>query len=232
MLFMDVDTLSRIQFALTAGFHFIFPPITIGFAVFIVIVEALWLKTKDPLYRKGAEFFLKLFGMLFAIGVATGIVMVFQFGTNWPVYSNFVGDVFGSPLAIEAVFAFFMESSFLGIALWGWNRVGKTAHFISTVMVCIGAHLSAVWIIAANSFMQTPAGFVLQTMRTAPDGTTFWETLPPGTVPNAADLATTKATIVDFWDMALNPSTIDRLTHTLSASWLSGAFLALGLCGK
>ncbi len=228
---MDAELLSRIQFALTAGFHFIFPPITIGFGLFIVLIEGLWLKTGDTRYRRAAEFFLKLFGLLFAIGVATGIVMVFQFGTNWPVYSNFVGDVFGSPLAIEATFAFFMESSFLGIALWGWNRVGKKTHFFSTVMVCVGAHLSAVWIIAANSFMQTPAGFELQKLAVGANGARVWETLPHGTVPAVADIASTKAAITNFWEMALNPSTLDRLTHTLAASWLCGAFLALGICG-
>ena len=140
---MDVETLSRIQFALTAGFHFLFPPISIGFAVFIVIIEALWLKTGDIKYQNAAKFFLKLFGMIFAVGVVTGIVMVFQFGTNWPIYSGFVGDVFGSPLAIEAVFAFFMESTFLGIALFGWNRIGQKAHFFATFMVMVGSHLSA-----------------------------------------------------------------------------------------
>lgn len=122
---MDVEILSRLQFALTACFHFLFPPISIGFALYIVMVEAMWLKTGDEKYLSAAKFFLKLFGMIFAVGVVTGIVMVFQFGTNWPVYSTFVGDVFGSPLAIEAVFAFFMESTFLAVALWGWDRVGK-----------------------------------------------------------------------------------------------------------
>ena len=156
---MDVEILSRLQFALTACFHFLFPPISIGFALYIVMVEAMWLKTGDEKYLSAAKFFLKLFGMIFAVGVVTGIVMVFQFGTNWPVYSTFVGDVFGSPLAIEAVFAFFMESTFLAVALWGWDRVGKKAHFFSTAMVCVGSHLSAIWILIANSFMQTPAGF-------------------------------------------------------------------------
>ena len=148
---MDVETLSRIQFALTAGFHFLFPPISIGFAVFIVIIEALWLKTGDIKYQNAAKFFLKLFGMIFAVGVVTGIVMVFQFGTNWPIYSGFVGDVFGSPLAIEAVFAFFMESTFLGVALFGWNKIGKKAHFFATFMVMVGSHLSAIWITTVKS---------------------------------------------------------------------------------
>lgn len=204
---MDVEFLSRIQFALTASFHFIFPPITIGFALFIVFVEAMWLKTGDPKFQIATKFFLKIFAVLFSIGVATGIIMVFQFGTNWPRFSVFVGDVFGSPLAIEAVFAFFMESTFLGVALFGWNKVGKKTHFLSTFMVCLGAHLSAVWIIVANSFMQTPAGFEI-----------------------AVENGMQKAVITDFWAMVFNPSTMDRLNHTISASWLSGAFLAMGIC--
>ena len=149
---MEVDTLSRIQFALTAGFHFLFPPITIGLSLFIVLIEAMFLRSGREIYKIAAKFFLKLFAVIFAIGVVTGIVLEFEFGTNWPVYSRFVGDVFGSPLAIEAVFAFFMESIFLGIAIWGWNRLGKKSHFVSTLLMCIGTHLSAVWIIAANSY--------------------------------------------------------------------------------
>jgi len=226
---MEVDILSRIQFALTAGFHFLFPPISIGFSVFIVAVEALWLKTGDERYKRAAMFFLKLFGLIFAVGVVTGIVMVFQFGTNWPIYSNFVGDVFGSPLAIEAVFAFFMESTFLAIALWGWDRVSRKAHFFATVMVCIGTHLSAIWIIAANSFMQTPAGFKLE-MQGFENGAIVSKILPDGYVPSAAEIPQTKAVITDFVQMALSPSMTDRLTHTVAASWLSGAFLALGIC--
>lgn len=225
---MDVETLSRIQFALTAGFHFLFPPISIGFAVFIVIIEALWLKTGDIKYQNAAKFFLKLFGMIFAVGVVTGIVMVFQFGTNWPIYSGFVGDVFGSPLAIEAVFAFFMESTFLGIALFGWNRIGKKAHFFATFMVMVGSHLSAIWIIAANSFMQTPDGFQLEYTDPA---TAQVIVLPEGTVPTAEQIPHTKARITNFWEMAINHSTLHRLTHTVAASWLAGAFLALGICG-
>lgn len=127
---MDVEILSRLQFALTACFHFLSLPISIGFSLYIVAVEAMWLKTGDIKYLNAAKFFLKLFGMIFAVGVVTGIVMVFQFGTNWPIYSTFVGDVFGSPLAIEAVFAFFMESTFLAISLWGWDRDRQKGAFL------------------------------------------------------------------------------------------------------
>lgn len=224
---MDVEILSRLQFALTACFHFLFPPISIGFALYIVIIEAMWLRTGDEKYLAAAKFFLKLFGMIFAVGVVTGIVMVFQFGTNWPVYSTFVGDVFGSPLAIEAVFAFFMESTFLAVALWGWDRVGRKAHFFSTVMVCIGSHLSAIWILIANSFMQTPAGFRLQ--YTDPL-TGVSALLPEGAVPAAAQIPHTKAVITSFWELCTNPSCLDRIFHTVSACWLCGAFLALGIC--
>lgn len=225
---MEVDLLSRIQFALTAVFHFLFPPISIGLGLFIVIVEAMWIRSGDATFRRAAQFFLKLFAVIFAVGVVTGIVLEFEFGTNWPIYSNFVGDVFGSPLAIEALFAFFMESVFLGIALWGWDKVGRNAHFASTVLMCVGAHLSAVWIIAANSFMQTPAGFELEFLNPS---TGVAETLAAGAVPTAAQIASTRAVITDFWDMALNASMMDRLLHTISASWLCGAFFALGVCG-
>ena len=224
---MEVDLLSRIQFAITAGFHFLFPPISIGLGLFLVFIEGAWLRTGDVKYLHASKFFTKLFVVIFAVGVVTGIVLEFEFGTNWPIYSNFVGDVFGSPLAIEALFAFFMESVFLGIAVWGWDKLSKKAHFVSTCFVCLGAHLSAVWIIAANSFMQTPDGFSLE--YTNPAGVV--QTLPKGAVPTAEQLANTRAVITDFWDMALNASTADRLFHTVSGAWLCGAFFALGVCG-
>ena len=204
---MDTEILSRLQFALTAGFHFIFPPITIGFSLFILFVEAAWVRTGNKKYREAAEFFLHLFSVLFSIGVATGIIMIFQFGTNWPRFSEYVGDVFGSPLVIEAVFAFFLESIFLGISLFGWEKLSKRMHCFSTAMVCLGSHLSAVWILVANSFMQTPSGYKIE-------------------IVNGAE----KAVITDFLSMVFNPSSLDRITHTIAASWLSGAFLAMGIC--
>ncbi len=247
---MEVDLLSRIQFAITAGFHFLFPPISIGLGVFLVLVEAMWLKTGDEKYKQAAKIFTKLFAVIFAVGVVTGIVLEFEFGTNWPIYSNFVGDVFGSPLAIEAVFAFFLESVFLGVVVWGWDKIGKKKHFVATLLVCIGAHLSAVWIIAANSFMQTPDGFVLEYKNPAtaanwtiatnsfmptPDGknpsTGAVEILPENTVPTIEQIANTRAVISDFWDMALNASTLDRLFHTVAGAWVCGAFFVLGICG-
>ena len=228
--FMDADILSRIQFALTAGFHFIFPPITIGFSIFLVIVEFMWIKTNDKKYLIASKFFAKLFAMLFAVGVATGLIMIFQFGTNWATYSQFVGDVFGSPLAIEAVFAFFMESTFLAIVLFGWNKIGKKAHIFATIMVCIGSHLSAIWIIAANSFMQTPDGYTLVIKSDTSTIPAKWIELPKDYVVSSEEAPNMKAQITDFWAMALNNSTLDRFTHTVCASWLSGSLLAAGIC--
>lgn len=223
---MDTEILSRLLFAVTAAFHYIFPPITIGLSLYIFIVEALWVKTKDVRYLRSAKFFLILFALLFAVGVATGILMVFQFGTNWPGYSRFVGDVFGSPLAIEAIAAFFLESTFLAVALLGWNRIGPKAHLFATAMVCLGTHLSAVWILAANSFMQTPAGFVIYEEKNGVRG----ERMPDGFIPSSDTVLEYAAKIEDFWGMVFSPSFIHRLTHTTTAAWLTGAFFVLGVC--
>ena len=157
----DPVLLSRLQFAVTIMFHYIFPPMTIGLGVVLVALEGLWLKTKNELYHKQAKFWTKIFGIIFALGVASGIVMEFQFGTNWADYSRCVGDIFGSPLAAEGIFAFFLESGFLAILLFGWDKVGPKMHFFSACMVALGAHFSAIWIIVANSWMQTPAGYKL-----------------------------------------------------------------------
>ena len=156
---MDVLTLSRIQFGATIAFHYLYPPLSIGLGVMLVIMEGLWLKTGNPVYHQMARFWTKVFALTFAIGVATGIVMEFEFGTNWATYSRFVGDVFGSALAAEGIFAFFLESGFLAVLLFGWDKVSRKLHFFSTCMVCLGAHFSAVWIVVANSWMQTPAGY-------------------------------------------------------------------------
>src|SRR5215210_5112324 len=156
---LDVVFLSRLQFALTIMFHYLFPPLTIGMGVVLVYLEGMYLRTREPIYETAAKFWTSLYAVSFAMGVATGIVMEFQFGTNWAPYSRFVGDVFGSALAAEGIFAFFLESGFLAVLVFGWNRVGKKMHFFATLMVCLGAHFSAIWIIVANSWMQTPAGF-------------------------------------------------------------------------
>lgn len=203
---MDPETLARIQFALTAGFHFIFPPLSIGLGVFLVVARGFAYKTKSPEWRALADYWTKIFALIFAFGVATGIVLEFEFGTNWARYSRFVGDVFGSPLAAEAVFAFFMESCFLGIVLFGGKKVSEGFHYFSTIMVCLGAHLSALWILVANSWMQTPAGYALVETEHG-----------------------VRAEITDFWVMVFNPSTIDRLWHVLVASWCTGAFFVLAV---
>src|SRR5499426_1281626 len=154
----DVVLLSRLQFALTIMFHYIFPPLTIGLGVVLVYLEGMYLRTKDPLYESAAKFWTRIFGLNFALGVVTGIVMEFEFGTNWAVYSRYVGDVFGSALAAEGIFAFFLESGFLAVLVFGWDRVTPRFHFFATLMVSLGSIFSAIWIIVANSWQQTPAG--------------------------------------------------------------------------
>jgi cytochrome d ubiquinol oxidase subunit I len=203
---MDVLTLSRIQFAATISFHYIYPPLSIGLGVVLVIMEALWLKTGNSVYHQMARFWTKVFALTFAIGVATGIVMEFEFGTNWATYSRFVGDVFGSALAAEGIFAFFLESGFLAVLLFGWDKVGRRMHFFSTCMVCLGAHFSAIWIVVANSWMQTPAGYHIVETAKGP-----------------------RAEITDFWEMVFNPSSMDRLFHTLCGCWQAGAFLVISV---
>jgi len=203
---MDLLLLSRIQFAATVSFHYIYPPLSIGLGVMLVIFEALWLKTKNPLYHQMARFWTRIFALTFAIGVATGIVMEFEFGTNWAAYSRYVGDVFGSALAAEGIFAFFLESGFLAILLFGWDKVGKKLHFFATCMVCLGAHFSAIWIVVANSWMQTPAGYHIVQTASGP-----------------------RAEITDFWAMVFNPSSMDRLFHTLCGAWQAGAFLVVSV---
>ncbi|MDW7979825.1 MAG: cytochrome ubiquinol oxidase subunit I [Verrucomicrobiales bacterium] len=199
---MDALTLARIQFGLTAAFHYIFPSVTIGLALLLVYFEWRWLKTGSGIYEQLARFWTKIFAIAFAFGVASGVVMEFQFGTNWSAYARFVGDVFGSPLAAEAILAFFLESCFLGIVVFGWEKVSRRFHFFATCMVCLGAHLSALWIIVANSWMHTPAGFKIVETPAGP-----------------------RAEITDFWQMVFNPSTLDRLSHVLSGCWQAGAFL-------
>jgi cytochrome d ubiquinol oxidase subunit I len=203
---MDVLTLSRIQFGATVSFHYIYPPLSIGLGVMLVIIEGLWLKTRDPLYHQMARFWTKVFALTFAIGVATGIVMEFEFGTNWAAYSRYVGGVFGSALAAEGIFAFFLESGFLAVLLFGWDKVSPRFHFFSTCMVCLGAHFSAVWIVVANSFMQTPAGFHI-----------------------VGEGSSARAEITDFWALVFNPSSMDRLSHVICGAWQAGAFLVVSV---
>lgn len=162
---MDLLALSRLQFALTAMFHFIFVPLTIGLVLLVAIMETLYVKTNEEVYKKMTQFFGKLFLINFALGVVTGITMEFQFGTNWSNYSKYVGDIFGAPLAIEATLAFFLESTFIGVWIFGWKRLSKKMHLFSIWMVALGTHLSAVWILVANGWMQHPVGYVLRNGR-------------------------------------------------------------------
>ncbi len=221
---MTAEILARIQFAFTAAFHYLYPPLSIGLGLVLVMMEGLWLKTGNPLFHNMARFWTRVFALTFAIGVATGIVMEFEFGTNWSTYSRFVGDIFGSALAAEGIFAFFLESGFLALLLFGWNKVGPKMHFFATCMVAFGAHFSAVWIVVANSWMQTPAGFHLETVV---DGKTV--VLPPGHIVTQADLTSARAVVDDFWAMVFNPSSIDRLTHVVLGAWMAGAFLVVSI---
>src|SRR6516225_5985017 len=179
---MSTEVLSRIQFALTVTFHFLFPPMTIGLGMVLIVIQTLRVWTGKPLYLDMARFWTRVFGLIFAMGVATGIPLQFQFGTNWARYARFVGDVFGSPLAIEGIYAFFLESGFLALLLFGWNKVGPRVHLFSTCMVALGAHFSAIWILVANSWMQTPAGYHLaRKVKVAADGREFPMTADLGT---------------------------------------------------
>jgi cytochrome d ubiquinol oxidase subunit I len=226
---MSAVLLSRGQFALTIAFHFIFPPITIGLGLVLVIMQYKRLRTGDPLYTSMAHFWTKIFGLIFAIGVATGIPMEFQFGTNWAHYSRFVGDIFGSPLAIEGVYAFFLESGFLAILLFGWNKVGPRMHFVATFLVALGATFSAIWIIVANSWMQTPAGYHLARQVTDSAGVMREIALPAGYVVQPGDMGEVRAVVEDFSKAILNPSTLDRLTHTIIACWIVGGLVVVSV---
>ena len=199
---MDPVLLARIQFAMTIGFHFLFPPLTIGLSWLLVIVESIGWKKKNEIYIAMGKYFGKMLALIFAVGVATGVVMEFQFGTNWAEYSKFVGDIFGAPLAAEGVFAFFLESTFLGLYIFGRDKVSKGVHWFSSLMVALGSTISAFWIIVANSWQQTPAGYIVQNGR---------------------------AELTDFWAAVFNPSTLTRFFHTVDAALISGAFLMMGV---
>lgn len=203
---LDVVTLSRLQFALTIMFHYLFPPLSIGLGILMAFMEGLYLKTGDRTYKRMAHFWTNLFAVNFAMGVSSGIVMEFQFGTNWAAYSRFVGDVFGSALAAEGIFAFFLESGFLAVLVFGWDRVSPRVHFFSTLMVALGAMFSAVWIVVANSWQQTPAGHVI-----------------------VGSGLQARAEIVNFWAMVFNPSSMNRLGHTILGAYILGAFFVMSV---
>ena len=203
---ISVLTLSRFQFALTVMFHYLFPPLSIGLGGLLVFMEAMYLKTGNLQYEAMTKFWTKIFAVNFAVGVATGIVMEFQFGTNWATYSRFVGDVFGSALAAEGIFAFFLESGFLAVLVFGWDKVSAKLHFFSTCMVALGAVFSAIWIVVANSWQQTPAGFHI-----------------------VGKESMARAEITDFWALVFNPSSVPRLIHTLIGAYILAAFFVMSI---
>jgi len=201
---MSAETLARIQFAFTVGYHFIFVPISIGLGVMLILAERRYYKSGLAIDKATSEMWKKIFAATFAIGVATGISMEFAFGTNWASYSRFVGDIFGAPLAAEGLMAFFLESVFLGVLLFGRNRVSKRFYYVSTWIVVVAAHLSALWIIIANSWMQTPAGYRIDARG----------------IPR----------LDDFFKAAINYSTIPRYFHVVAATWVAGAFVVAAVC--
>ena len=195
---LDVVDLSRLQFALTALYHFIFVPLTLGLSFVLVIMETIYVKTGKEVYKDMTKFWGKLFGINFALGVTTGIIMEFQFGTNWSYYSHYVGDIFGAPLAIEALLAFFLESTFVGLFFFGWDRLTKGKHLLATYCVAFGSNLSAMWILVANGWMQHPvaAEFNFETVRME---------------------------MTSFLDLWLNPVAQSKFLHTLTAGYTTGA---------
>ena len=195
---------SRLQFALTAGYHWLFVPLTLGLAVIMATMESIYVATGDAFWKRTAKFWMKLFGINFAVGIATGIILEFEFGTNWSNYSWFVGDIFGAPLAIEGIFAFFMEATFFAVMFFGWEKVSKRFHLAATWLTGIGAAISAVWILVANSWMQHPVG-----MEFNPD--------------------TVRHEMVDFWALVLNPVAISKFFHSVFSGWMTGAIFVIGI---
>lgn len=195
---------SRAQFALTAMYHWVFVPLTLGLAMIMGIMETLYYKTGDEFWKKTAMFWMKLFGINFAVGVATGIILEFEFGTNWSNYSWFVGDIFGAPLAIEGILAFFMEATFVAVMFFGWNKVGKGFHLASTWLTGLGATISAWWILVANAWMQYPVGMAFN----------------PDTVRNE---------MVDFWAIATSPVAVNKFFHSILSGWVLGAAFVVGV---
>lgn len=195
---------SRAQFAMTAAYHWLFVPLTLGLGIIMAVMESVYYKTNNEFWKKTAKFWQKIFGINFAVGVATGIILEFEFGTNWSNYSWFVGDIFGAPLAIEGIVAFFIEATFMAVMFFGWNKVSKGFHLTSTWMTVIGASVSALWILIANAWMQHPVGMQFN----------------PDTVRNE---------MVDFWAVATNPVAISKFFHSVSSGWLVGGVVVVGI---
>lgn len=195
---------SRAQFALTAMYHWMFVPLTLGLTFMIAFMETLYVKTGDERWKSTVQFWMRIFGVNFAVGVATGLILEFEFGTNWSNYSWFVGDIFGAPLAIEGIMAFFMESTFIAVMFFGWNKVSKRFHLLSTWLTAVGANISALWILVANGWMQYPAG-----MEFNPD--------------------TARNEMVSFWDVLLSPVAINKFLHTTSSAYVLSAIVVIGI---
>lgn len=206
MLLSALINWSRLQFAMSAMYHWIFVPLTLGMGIVMAIAETKYYRSGDPFWKETAKFWQKIFGINFASGIATGLILEFQFGTNWSNYSYFVGDIFGAPLAIEGMFAFFMEATFFAIMFFGWDKVSKKFHLTSTWLTIFGATLSAWWILVANSWMQYPIG-----MEFNPD--------------------TVRHEMVDFWAVALSPVAIIKLFHSVISSWILGSIVVMGISG-
>ena len=204
---MDVVIWSRIQFAMTAAYHWLFVPLTLGLALVMAVMETLYVIKKDEFWKRTARFWMKLFAVNFAVGIATGIILEFEFGTNWSNYSWFVGDMFGAPLAIEGILAFFIEATFFAVMFFGWNKVSKRFHLISTWLTGIGATISAYWILVANAWMQNPVG------------TTF----NPDTV--RSEMASAQA----FWDVITNPVAVSKFCHSVTSGWVVGGMFVVGV---
>lgn len=204
---MDVLLWSRLQFAMTAAYHWLFVPLTLGLALVIAVMETLYVVKKDDYWKKTTQFWMKLFAINFAVGIATGIILEFEFGTNWSNYSWFVGDIFGAPLAIEGILAFFMEATFFAVMFFGWEKVSKRFHLISTWLTGIGASISAYWILVANSWMQHPVG------------TTF----NPDTV--RSEMASVEA----FWEVISNPVAVSKFIHSVTSGWVTGGVFVVGV---
>ena len=195
---------SRAQFALTACYHWIFVPLTLGLAVIMAVMETIYFIRKDDFWKKTAQFWMKMFGINFAVGIASGLILEFEFGTNWSNYSWFVGDIFGAPLAIEGILAFFMEATFVAVMFFGWDKVGKKFHLASTWLTGIGASISALWILVANAWMQHPVGMEFN----------------PDTVRNE---------MVDFWAVLSNPVAVSKFFHSVLSGWMTGAVFVIGI---
>jgi cytochrome d ubiquinol oxidase subunit I len=196
--------LSRAQFALTAMYHWLFVPLTLGLSFIVAIMESLYVKTGNEEWKKITKFWMTLFAINFAIGLATGIIMEFEFGTNWSNYSWIVGDIFGAPLAIEGIMAFFMESTFFAVMFFGWNKVSKKMHLLSTWLVAIGSNLSALWILVANGWMQNPVGMEF-------------------------NVDTARFEMKNFWDVLFNPNAVSKFLHTIASGYVMGALFVIGI---